>query len=140
MKQKKRIPVLIVDDNDIMRSVLRGILRGDQYEVIGEGRNGNQAVDMAKNLQPWIVCLDILMPEKDGLTALEEIKAAQPRTQVVMITGSADSETVRQAVQAGAGGFIVKPFNAANVLKALEKASLRYVEQASGKTSPPAES
>ncbi|WP_371322990.1 response regulator [Dechloromonas sp. ZY10] len=137
MNKNKRTPVLIVDDNDMMRSVLRGILRGDEYEVIGEGRNGLHAVEMTKNLLPWIVCLDVQMPEKDGLTALAEIKAAQPKVQVVMITASADGETVKHAVQSGASGFIVKPFNAANVLKALEKARQRYLEQATAKTPPP---
>ncbi len=136
MHKNKRTPVLIVDDNDMMRSVLRGILRGDEYEVIGEGRNGTHAVEMSKGLQPWIVCLDIQMPEKDGLTALAEIKAAQPKIQVVMITASADGETVKQAVQSGACGFIVKPFNAANVLKALEKARQRYLESALAKNPP----
>lgn len=137
MNKRKRIPVLVVDDNDMMRSVLRGILRGEEYEIVGEGRNGTHAVEMSKTLQPWIVCLDIQMPEKDGLTALEEIKEAQPKIQVVIITGSADGETVKQAVQFGASGFIVKPFNAANVLKALEKATQRYREQAAAKPAAP---
>lgn len=128
MNKRRLIPVLVVDDNDMMRSLLRVILRGDRYEVVGEARNGNLAVEMATDLRPWIVCLDIQMPEKDGLTALKEIKSALPLTQVVIITGNADGETVNHAVHAGASGFIVKPFNAANVLKALDKAALRYQE------------
>ena len=121
----KRTSVLIVDDNDMMRSILRGILRGEAYEVVGEARNGTQAVEMAERLKPRIVCLDVMMPEKDGLEALPEIKAAHPGAAIVMITGNADPGTVTMAIENGACGFIVKPFNAARVLDTLEKARSR---------------
>lgn len=121
----KRISILIVDDNDIMRTVLRGILRGDDYEVVGEARNGSLAVELAERLKPDVVCLDVVMPEKNGLEALSEIKAARPETEVVMITGSADPGTVQEAILGGAGGFIVKPFNAARVLDNLGKVAAR---------------
>jgi two-component system chemotaxis response regulator CheY len=122
---------MIVDDNDIMRSLLRGMLRGEDYDVIGEARNGNQAVDMADRLKPDIVCLDVLMPEKTGLEALCEIKAANPDIEVVMITGNADADTVQQAIENGACGFIIKPFNAAKVLDALARATARRRQKAS---------
>lgn len=118
---KRRISIIIVDDNDIMRSVLRGMLRGDKYEVIGEARNGTLAVELAKRVTPDIVCLDVIMPEKDGLSALAEIKQAHPAIEVVMITSNADPETVRESIQNGASGFIVKPFNTARVLDTMEK-------------------
>lgn len=122
---KKRTPVMIVDDNDIMRAVLRSILRGDDYEVIGEARNGTVAVDMAARLKPAIICLDVIMPEKNGLQALGEIKAAQPEIAVVMITASADPKTVQESIISGASGFIVKPFNTAKVLDTLDSISAR---------------
>lgn len=115
----KRCSVIIVDDNDMMRSILRGMLRGDEYEVIGEARNGIAAVDIANRLKPDIICLDVMMPEKDGIEALCEIKVARPETEVVMITSSSDPETVQGAIQNGASGYIVKPFNAAKVLDTL---------------------
>lgn len=118
---KRRLSVIVVDDNDIMRSVLRSILRNADYNVIGEARNGTAAVELADRLKPDIVCLDIVMPEKDGLQALHEIKSARPETEVVMITANADPGTVREAIQNGASGFIVKPFNAARVLDTLKK-------------------
>ncbi len=121
----KRISIVIVDDNDMMRAILRGMLRGDEYEVIGEARNGIIAVDMAERLKPDIVCLDVVMPEKNGLEALCEIKVARPETEVVMITSNADPETVQESIQNGASGFIIKPFNAARVLNTLEKVTGR---------------
>lgn len=117
---KKRASVLIVDDNDIMRTVLRSILRTHEYDVVGEARNGIAAVEMASRLKPEIICLDVMMPEKNGLEALCEIKAARPHVSVVMITGNADPDTVQEAIMNGAVGFIVKPFNAAKVLDTLD--------------------
>ena len=126
---KKCISIVIVDDNDMMRSILRSMLRGDVYEVIGEARNGVLAVEMAGRLKPDIVCLDVIMPEKNGLDALCEIKVARPETEVVMITSNADPETVQESIQNGASGFIIKPFNAARILDTLEKVALRFRQQ-----------
>jgi two-component system chemotaxis response regulator CheY len=128
---KKRISIVIVDDNDMMRSILRSMLRGDVFEVIGEARNGVLAVEMAGRLKPDIVCLDVIMPEKNGLDALCEIKVARPETEVVMITSNADPETVQESIQNGASGFIIKPFNAARILDTLEKVALRIRQQPS---------
>ena len=120
-----KISVVIVDDNDMMRTVLRGILRGEEYDVVGEARNGAQAVEVVERMKPDIVCMDVLMPEKNGLEAMAEIKMSRPKTEFVMITGSADPETVQDAIMNGASGFIVKPFNAARVLDALKKSATR---------------
>ncbi|MEN3372310.1 response regulator [Dechloromonas sp. ZS-1] len=117
----KHLNVLIVDDNDMMRSLLGGILRNGGHNVIGEASNAPTAIEMANRLKPDIVCLDIVMPgEMDGLEALVEIKKDRSQTQVVMITGNADQDTVQEAINNGASGFIVKPFNAARVLDTLE--------------------
>lgn len=113
--------VLVVDDNDIMRTLLRGILRGENYDVVGEGRNGMQAVELAERFKPDVICLDIVMPEVDGLKALKTIREQNPNAHVVMITSSTSAETVQEAIQLGASGFIVKPFNAARVLDTLSR-------------------
>ncbi len=118
---KKRLSVIIADDNDMMRGILRGMLRGEEYDVIGEARNGLAAVDMVERLKPDIVCMDVVMPEKNGVEALGEIKAKLPETEVIMVTSNSDPETVQESIQNGASGFIIKPFNAARVLDTLEK-------------------
>lgn len=118
---RKRISIVIAEDNDMMRSLLRGMLRGEAYDVIGEAGNGAAAVDMVKRLKPDIVCMDVVMPEKNGIEALCEIKAALPETEVIMVTGNSDPETVQESIQNGASGFIIKPFNAARVLDTLNK-------------------
>ena len=118
---KRRTRIAIVDDNDMMRSILRGILRGEAYDVIGEARNGTLAVELAERMKPDILCLDVMMPEMDGIAALTAIKAANPNILVVMITSNADPDTVQGAIQNGASAFIVKPFNAAKVLDTLSR-------------------
>lgn len=119
-KTTKKIPILIVDDNDIMRSLLRGMLRAErEYEVVGEARNGEMAVDLVKKLQPRIVCMDVMMPVMSGIDALREIRREFPDVAVVIITGNASAENVQESIQNGAAGFIVKPFNAAKVLKTM---------------------
>ncbi len=103
----------------MMRGILRGMLRGEEYEVVGEARNGVAAVEIAERLKPDVICLDVMMPEKNGIDALCEIKAAHPEIDLIMITSNADPDTVQQAIENGASGFIIKPFNAARVLDAL---------------------
>ncbi len=114
--------VLIVDDNDMMRSLLRGLLRSEHYQVVGEARNGALAVDFIEKIKPDIVFLDVMMPEMDGLEALQVIKAKYPEIVVLMITGNPSVENVQQSIQHGANGFVVKPFNSAKVLGALNHA------------------
>lgn len=122
---RRRLSIIIVDDNDMMRSILRGMLRGEEYDVVGEARNGVAAVDLVERLKPDIACMDVMMPEKNGIEALCEIKAAHPETEVIMVTSNSDPETVQESIQNGASGFIIKPFNAARVLDTLEKVSGR---------------
>lgn len=113
--------ILIVDDNDLMRSLLRGILRSEGYNVVGEARNGATAIEMAERIRPDIVCLDVMMPTMNGLEALRQIKAAHPEMWVIMVSGNASPENVQEAIANGAAGFIVKPFNAAKVLATLRR-------------------
>ena len=131
--------ILIVDDNDLMRTLLRGMLRGDEYLVVGEARNGLQAVEAAQRLTPDIVCLDVMMPEMDGLEALQAIKEARPDTVVVMITGNPSVENVQESIQGGAASFIVKPFNTAKVLDTLSKVwAMAVADKAAGSGTLPA--
>lgn len=126
---KQRISIVIADDNDMMRSILRGMLRGEAYDVIGEARNGLAAVEVVGRLKPDIVCMDVMMPEKNGIEALCEIKATQPEIEIIMVTSNSDPETVQESIQNGACGFIIKPFNAARVLDTLAKVSGRILQK-----------
>lgn len=122
MTDKKRGEVLIIDDNNISRMLLRSMLRGDEYEVVGEASNGKSGIELALRLRPDIICLDIMMPEISGLDVLLEIRPKLPQAVILMVTGSTDRETVQAALQGGANGYIVKPYNSGRVLTAIEQA------------------
>jgi two-component system chemotaxis response regulator CheY len=114
--------VLIVDDNYLMRTLLRGILRSESCQVVGEAKNGTIALDLVERTFPDVVFLDVMMPEMDGIEVLQYIQERHPRIKVIMITGNPSVENVQESIQGGAAGFIVKPFNTARVLDTLHKA------------------
>jgi two-component system chemotaxis response regulator CheY len=114
--------VVVVDDSDLMRTLLRGILRDNEYQVIGEAKNGIGALELAERLRPDIICMDVIMPEMGGLEALQAIKAMHPEIIVVMLTGSPTAENVRESIQGGASGLIIKPFNPGKVLDTIGRA------------------
>jgi len=119
------VNVLIVDDNEMTRALLRTILKSDGHIVIGEASSSKSGLDQTLKLRPDVVFLDILMPDGSGVDLLKEIKQALPRTVVLMVTAKRDVETVKECLGSGATGFILKPFNAGIVLKTLKEAVLR---------------
>jgi two-component system chemotaxis response regulator CheY len=116
---KKR--VVIVDDDGILRELLKGILRQGQFDVAGEAGDGERCLALAETVQPDVICLDIHMPKMNGIQCLEALRASHPQVKVVMISGDATLPVVQEALTKGASGFIVKPFNAARVLDTLQR-------------------
>ena len=110
------ITVLLVDDNDITREVLRVVLRNEGYRVVGEAKDGGSGLDMALKLKPDIVMLDVVMPRVSGLDVLPKFRDMLPDTKVMLVTASKDQETVMEAVKLGIHGFILKPFNAQKII------------------------
>lgn len=113
--------ILIVDDAAFMRTVLKGILVPNGYNVIGEAENGNVAIQKYKELSPDIVTMDITMPDMDGLEALKEIKKINPNAKIIMCSAMGQQAMVIEALQNGAKDFIVKPFQPDRVLTAIKK-------------------
>lgn len=113
--------VLIVDDAAFMRLTIRNMLEKNGFTVIGEAENGQVAIQKYHDLKPDIVTMDITMPEVDGLTALKAIRQINASAQVVMMTAMGQQAMVKDAVMAGAKGFIVKPFKEETVISALSK-------------------
>lgn len=113
--------VLIVDDASFMRMMIKDILEKNGFEVAGEAKDGQEAVQLYKDLSPDLVTMDITMPEMDGISALKEIKAEDPNAKVIMCSAMGQQAMVIDAIQAGANDFIVKPFQADRVLEAINK-------------------
>jgi two-component system chemotaxis response regulator CheY len=114
--------VLVIDDAAFMRKMLGDVLSKAGHEVVGEGANGNEAVEQFQQLRPDIMTLDITMPEKDGLTALKEILSVEPGARIVMCSALGQESKVLEAIKAGARDFVVKPFQADRVVDAIGKA------------------
>jgi two-component system chemotaxis response regulator CheY len=122
-QQKRKGRIYVVDDNEVIRRVLRGIIRQDEsLELVGEASGGGSALEGIKVLLPDVVCLDVLMPDLDGLSVLATIREKYPAMRVVMVTGQSTSEVVTDARKLGVHAFVVKPFNAAKVLRAIHTA------------------
>ena len=113
--------VMIVDDADVIRLVLRDLLTENGFQVVGECSNGLEAVAKYKELKPDVVTLDITMPEQDGLWALEHILAEDPSAKVVMVTAVDERNALIKAIRLGARDYIVKPFEEERVLSAIKK-------------------
>lgn len=113
--------VLVVDDAAFMRMMIKDILTKNGYVVVGEANDGNEAVERYKELSPDLVTMDITMPEKDGITALKEIKQLDPSAKVIMCSAMGQQAMVIDAIQAGAKDFVVKPFQADRVIDAISK-------------------
>lgn len=129
MENKPR--VLVVDDDTLMREVLKALLRDENFLVVGEAKDGVSALAQIDRTQPDLICLDVNMPGMSGLEVLKAIKVKCKDCRVVMISGDSSMTTVREAVGFGAVGFIVKPFKAGRVGAAL-RAAMRAPADAFG--------
>ena len=114
--------VLIVDDVPSMRRTLRRILESAGYDIVGEAEDGDEAVDMAMELSPDVVLMDVVMRRMDGIEATRMIKKARPDTKVIMVTQEARPSVVVQSMTAGAINFLIKPYQDIQILKIMSNA------------------
>ncbi|GLR65061.1 response regulator [Marinospirillum insulare] len=117
---------LVVDDEPLVREMLNDILIDLNYDVVGQANDGASAIEKAAQLKPDVICLDINMPEVSGLDALASIKTSNKDIVVIMVTANNDTSTVQQAIRTGADGYILKPFNAQQIVKAVDRALAKH--------------
>ena len=115
------IKVLFVDDSSFMRSILKGIILKEPFELAGEASNGREAVELYRKVNPDLVTMDIVMPEVDGIEAVKQIRAIDPGAKIVMVSAMGQQSMVIDAIQAGARDFIIKPFQPPRVQEALKR-------------------
>ncbi len=100
---------MIADDHSIMRDGLQEVLEHScGFEVVGQARDGVEAVDVAQSSRPDVVIMDVMMPNKNGIDACREIMDALPETRVLVLTASTNEDTVVDAIAAGATGYLQK--------------------------------
>lgn len=121
------IPVLLADDDGFVRSALAAFLEGvDGIEVVGQARNGEEAVALALELCPRLVVMDVAMPRLDGVEATRQILAKAPETHILVLTGHADREHAEAAMRAGAVGYVHKDRDAKEIFDAILAATATW--------------
>jgi DNA-binding NarL/FixJ family response regulator len=112
--------VLLADDHALFRDGIRSLLEARGAEVVGEAENGREAVELAKQLSPDVVLMDLNMPEMGGLAATRLISADAPEVKVVMLTASEDDADLFEAIKSGAQGYLLKNLKADELMAMLE--------------------
>jgi two-component system chemotaxis response regulator CheY len=113
--------ILIVDDTDFDRNLIRNILASAGYEIAGMATGGEEAIRMYREMLPHLVILDLIMPDLNGIETLRRIRADYPDAQIILCTSVGEEGMVELARRLGARGYVVKPYQAAHILKAVEK-------------------
>lgn len=116
----KKIRILVVDDENVVREGIVTMLRLQaDIQVVGEGLDGLQAIQLARKTKPDVILLDLQMPKQDGLITIPKIKEMLPGCRILVLTGYADNDRVYQAVKSGALGFLLKDATRVQLLQAI---------------------
>jgi response regulator NasT len=121
------VRILVAEDETIIRLDLRALLEQAGFDVCGEARDGIEAVELARELEPDLAVMDVKMPRLDGIEAARRILEERP-IPIVMVTAYDQDEIVSRAVEAGVFGYLVKPFREQDLLPAIQTARARHDE------------
>lgn len=124
---RKKPTVVVAEDEALIRLDLVELLKEEGYDVVGEAGDGEEAIKLARDLEPDLVIMDVKMPKLDGITAAETI-AEERIAPIVMLTAFSQRDLVERARDAGAMAYVVKPFDASDVVPAIELALGRFQE------------
>ena len=113
--------ILITDDSDAIRLVLRDIVEIGKHFVIGEAYDGVDTIEKYSKLKPDLLLLDLAMPKKDGLTVIQEIIEMDPKPKIILITAADDIKIIDKCLASGAKSYIAKPFEFEQVLKIIDE-------------------
>ena len=116
-----KLRILIADDHEVVRHGLAALLQAHEgWEICGEAKNGREAVEMAKQLKPDVVILDIGMPNLNGLAATRQLVQQNPQQKILVLTITDSDQVIREALDAGARGFVLKSDAARDLVAAVE--------------------
>ncbi len=114
--------IMIVDDSNFARKMMKDILVSEGYEIIGEFESGSASVEEYTRLKPDLVTMDIIMHEMNGLDALEQILSIDPNARVIIVSFMNNIDSIKKALQNGALDFVTKPFSRERLVDAVKKA------------------
>lgn len=112
--------ILVVDDANLARAMLRKILEEHGFKEVLEAASGMEAIDLYQEHHPALVTMDITMPEMDGITAIKKIREIDANANIIVCSALGQKEVVMEAIEAGAKHFLVKPFEADQVIKIIK--------------------
>lgn len=121
------VRVLVAEDEALIRLDLVELLQGEGYEIVGQVSNGEEAIELARETEPDVVIMDVKMPKMDGITAAEAI-TDERIAPVVILTAFSQKDLIARATQAGAMAYVIKPFDASDVIPAIEVARARFAQ------------
>jgi two-component system, NarL family, response regulator DegU len=116
------IRLMLADDHRMLREGLRRSMIDQGFDVVGEARDGEEAIRLAHELRPEVILMDVTMPEVDGVEATRQIRSDLPQIKVVMLTMHADQEVLTSAIRAGANGYLVKDCSTEEIASAVRMA------------------
>jgi DNA-binding NarL/FixJ family response regulator len=114
---------MLADDHRMLREGLRRSMSDQGFDVVGEARDGDEAIRLAEELQPEVILMDVTMPEVDGVEATRQIRQQFPDIRIVMLTMHADQEVLAAAIRAGASGYLVKDCSTEEIASAVRMAA-----------------
>ncbi|TFG26487.1 MAG: response regulator [Promethearchaeota archaeon] len=121
-KVNNKKKVMIVDDAGFTRAMLKNIINDTKYaEVVGEAKNGNEAINLYKKLKPDMVTMDLIMPEMGGLEAIKNIMKIDKKAFIIVVSAIGQQELILEATKIGAKDFIRKPFKKEQVMEIIER-------------------
>jgi DNA-binding NarL/FixJ family response regulator len=116
------VRIIIADDHSLFRDGLRSLLQAQGHEIIGEAKNGREAITLVREQKPDLVLMDLQMPELDGIEATRLISTEMPEMKVVILTASEEESKLFEAIKSGAQGYLLKNLEADEFFDMLEKA------------------
>lgn len=115
--------ILIADDHALFRDGLRSLLQSQGHQIVGEAKNGREAIELFRSLSPDCLLMDVSMPELDGIAATKAILGEKPEAKVIILTSSEHNETLFEAIKAGAQGYLLKNLEADEFFALLDRAA-----------------
>lgn len=117
------IRLLVVDDAPFVREIVRHAVRGTDIQIVGEAEDGNEAIEKAQELKPDVVLMDIVLPEKNGIEASQELVSLNPNIRIVAFSTNDSDAMILKVLDAGCVSFVAKPFKAHELVAAIRQAA-----------------
>lgn len=112
---------MVVDDSEVIREKISNVLNEEEFEIVGSAKNGLEAIEQFKQLEPRVITMDITMPFMDGIETIKEILKIDDTVRILVVSALSDKATLIKAMHLGAYGFLCKPFSDIDLADSIEE-------------------